>query len=132
MLNSASLRYLDVLLKATTYSWHNSGDGGGEIMHHHLFIELEHTLRSLLGKVDRGSFGGLINADMLEHGFAFSGLASGLSPMYLEAKRNGNQEMVTQIDDIIEAHIELGEVEKNSERYIELTKSAIEAVKKLK
>lgn len=100
-------------------------------MNHHLFVDMEHEFRHLMDKVDRGSFGGIIDADMLEHGFAFAGLTAALSPLYLQAKRNNNQEMVKKINLIIEEHIELGEVDKKSERYIELSESVIKAIKKL-
>lgn len=100
-------------------------------MVHQLFVDMEIEFRSLLGKGGRGTYGGLINADLLQNGFAFAGLSAALAPMYLEAKRNGDTELVTRLDDIISDHMDLGEVDKKSERYVELSKSVIKSIKSL-
>lgn len=100
-------------------------------MNHQLFLDMEMKFRGVFG-VGRGGLGGVLNADSLQTGMAYTGFVSALAPLYKEALVNDDKEFQNRINDAIEKHYDLMTANYKSPEYITLSQSALEAFKELR
>ena len=100
-------------------------------MKHELFLEMESVFRKPFNLNTRGGLGGLFTADILEGGQAYAGLAATLSPLYQSARSQKDTALEQMINKVLDDHYDLSEVDVHSQRYIELSESAIKCVREL-
>lgn len=100
-------------------------------MDHQFFVEMELAFRQSFNGVGRSGLGGVLNADALETGMAYTGFVAALAPYYKDALINDDKTLQNRINDAIEEHYELMSTDHNSDEYLKLSKSALEAFEKI-